>query len=404
MKILTLNCGSSSIKCFLYDFEITPSQPAVALWEARLEWKNNFENPCLTIHNIKGKTHHEEMELKTKNEALKYLITFLFQGDTAVIKSLEELSVIGHRIVHGGSRFHESVLITKEVKNQILLYSSLSALYNLAQLEGIQILDELCKNSPQIAVFDTSFHHTLSKEAQTYPGPYKWLEEGIKRYGFHGISFQYCSKRGAAILDKDIKSLKMVICHLGSGASLCAVKEGISIDTTMGFTPLDGLMMDTRSGSIDPGILLYLLEKKKSLQELSLELYKESGLLGISGISSDMRDVIKESLNGHSRAILALDIYIHRLTGLIGSMIAALEGIDVLIFTAGIGENVPLLRERVCHSFSFLGLQLDIEKNEQGSLKDIELSLEDSKIKVLLIHTQEAFEIASECFKKISIS
>lgn len=403
MKIFILNRGSSSIKCILYDFKSDPHHTEDPLWEAHLQWKNSFEKPSLTIKNKKGDEYSEVIKEKTTGEALKHAVDFLFQGKTAVLSTLDEINVIGHRIVHGGKYFHESVTITAEVKEKIRLLSELAPLHNLSELEGIEILEQLFKNTPQIAVFDTAFHHTLPKAAQIYPGPYKWYEEGIQRYGFHGISFQYCSKRGAEILNRDLSSLRMVICHLGSGASLCAIKEGKSIDTTMGFTPLDGLMMDTRSGSIDPGIILHFLErKKKTLEELSHELYNESGLLGISGISSDMRDIIEKSLEGNTRAAIALDIYLHRLKALIGAMIAALQGIDVLIFTAGIGENASLLRERVCETFSFLEMKLDKTRNNQISSEDRELSTADSKTKVLLIHAQEAFEIACECWEKTS--
>lgn len=392
MKILVLNRGSSSIKCYLYNFT-NEHHPASLLWEAHLQWKNSFEEPRLSIK--KGeKKHSEPVKGKTAAAVLKQILNTHFKD--------EQVDVIGHRIVHGGRYFKESVFVTRQVKEKIRELSDLAPLHNLSELEGIEILEEHFKTTPQIAVFDTAFHHTLPQAAQIYPGPYSWYEEGIQRYGFHGISFQYCSRRAAEILNRDLKSLKMLICHLGSGASLCAIKEGKSIDTTMGFTPLEGLMMDTRSGSVDPGIILYLLRKKKSLKELSQELYQESGLLGVSGISSDMRDIIEKSREKDPRATVALDVYIHRLNGLIGAMIAALRGVDVLVFTAGIGENASLLRDRVCDTFSFLGMRLDKTQNNQASSEDRELSKPDSKIKVLLIHTQEAFEIARECWKEIS--
>ncbi len=402
MKIFVLNRGSSSIKCYLYVLKDAPHHSLNPSWEAQLQWKNSFEEPLLTTKNAQGGHHSEKIKEKTAGRALKHLINTLFQGETAVLGSLDEIDAIGHRIVHGGSYFNESVIVTPEVKEKIRRLSELAPLHNLPELEGIEILEELFKKTPQIAVFDTAFHHTLPKAAQIYPGPYSWYEEGIQRYGFHGISFQYCARRGAEVLNRELKSLRMVICHLGSGASLCAIKDGKSIDTTMGFTPLEGLMMDTRSGSVDPGIILYLLRKKMSLEELSQQLYKESGLLGISGVSSDMRDIIEKSLEGNPRAMLALDMYIHRLNALLGAMITSLKGLDVLIFTAGIGENAPLLREKVCDAFSYLAMKLDKTKNAQTSSEDHELSAVDSKVKVLLIHTQEAFEIARECWKEIS--
>lgn len=403
MKIFILNRGSSSIKCYLYDFKNFPHHFVSPIWEAHLQWKNTFDEPSLTIKNDKRTRHSEISKEKTAGQALKHLMNFLTQGKAAVLQSLDEIDAVGHRVVHGGKDFSKSVLVTPQVKEKIRRLAEFAPLHNLFELEGIEILEELFKDKPQIAVFDTAFHHTLPNAAKVYPGPYKWYEEGIERYGFHGISFQYCSKRGAEILKQDLNRLKMIICHLGSGASLCAIKESKSIDTTMGFTPLEGLMMDTRSGSIDPGIILHFLTKKqKSLEEISHELYHESGLLGISGISSDMRDIIEKTLQGNDRATLALDVYTHRLNALICAMMASLKGTDVLIFTAGIGENAPLLRERVCDAFSFLGLKLDKKKNAQISSEDRELSTTDSKIKVLLIHTQEAFEVASECWKKLS--
>lgn len=357
MKILVLNRGSSSIKCSLFSFESKPKQFVPPIWEAHLQWKNQFDNPILEI-NSQSK---EKIKQKTSTAALKYLLQFL---------RLEQIDVVGHRIVHGGSFFKKSVVIDASVKKKIGQLADLAPLHNLADLEGIELIEKLMPKTPQIAVFDTAFHHTMPTSATVYPGPYKWFEAGIRKYGFHGTSFQYCTKTVAQLLKKMPK--RMVICHLGSGASLCAVKDGKSVDTTMGFTPLDGLMMDTRCGSIDPGILLYL--QKKKVVDLSHTLYKESGLLGVSGISSDMRDIIEKK--NDPRAKLALEVYIHRLISSIGSMVATLGGLDVLVFTAGIGENAPLIRKRVLKALSFI-----------------------SKVKVLVIHTEESFEIARECYE-----
>ncbi len=322
MKILSLNRGSSSIKCSLYELDSFPDQFVEPIWEDKIEDKE------LT----------KEMFPK------------------------EKIDCIGHRIVHGGEKYTKSVLIDSDVKEEIKKLGSLAPLHNLADLEGIEMLEKLFPGVPQVAVFDTAFHHTLPPEAYTYPGPYEWVAQGIRKYGFHGISFQYCTRV--------VGHGKVVICHLGSGASLCALKDGKSIDTTMGFTPLDGLMMDTRSGSVDPGILLHLL-KSKTPEELSKELYEKSGLLGVSGISSDMRDILKSD---SARARLTLDVYIHRLCSCIGSMVAALGGLDVLVFTGGIGENSEEIREEVVSRLSFLSP------------------------KVLTVHTQEEFEIARECY------
>lgn len=358
MKILVLNNGSSSIKCCIYDLAHTPEKLIHPIWEGKIEEKGSLK---------------------------------------AQLKSLlldKKVDCIGHRIVHGGKKYLASARIDQDVKSEIRKLSELAPLHNLADLAGIEILEELYPGIPQIAVFDTAFHHTIPIHAAIYPGPYSWFKEGIQRFGFHGISYQYCSKRAKFLLGANIE--KMVICHLGSGASLCAVKDGKSIDTTMGFTPLEGLMMDTRSGTVDPGILLHLL-KKKTPEQLSKELYEESGLLGISGISSDMRDILTKAAQGNDRAQLAIDVYIHRLTTMIGSMIASLNGLEVLVFTAGIGENSPYIREQVCSRLSFMGIHLS--KDPMNKTEDHLISTSDSKIKVLLIHTQESFEIAKDCMK-----
>lgn len=357
MKILVLNRGSSSIKCSIYQFSKLPNSTVDPIWEDAIDGKE--------FSNLKDKIADKEIDC------------------------------IGHRIVHGGTKHQESILINSEVKKDIAKLSDLAPLHNLEDLEGIEILEKLFPKIPQIAVFDTAFHNTIPLSHKVYPGPYKWFENGIQRFGFHGISFQYCTQRSSEMLGR--MPHKMVICHLGSGASLCAVKDGKSIDTTMGFTPLEGLMMDTRSGSIDPGILLYLLkDNKKTMEELSHELYERSGLLGLSGISSDMRKVLEKAHLGDFQANLAIEVYIHRLTSCIGSMVASLGGLDTLIFTAGIGENAPLIREKTCSRLSFLGIKLRKKKLQK---KDVELSSSDSKVTVLLIHTQEAFEIAKECWK-----
>jgi len=402
MKILILNRGSSSIKCSVFDLDYIPENYIPPLWEARLEWKNHFDSVSLKIKS-NGREQTQSLQSASANEALKQLIQALYTGKTAVLSSLDEIEVIGHRIVHGGKYFDGSVLIDSSVKTKIRLLAELAPLHNLADLEGIEILESLFKRTPQIAVFDTAFHRTLPLSASVYPGVYSWYEQDIRRYGFHGTSFQYCSKRASQFLMRPLDAMKMVVCHLGSGASLCAIQDGKSIDTTMGFTPLEGLMMDTRCGSIDPGILLYLMKKGKTFEELTQALYHESGLLGLSGFSSDMRDIIDKADKEHPHAIMAFEVYVHRLIAMIGSMIASLQGLDVLIFTAGIGENASLVRKRACSAFSFLGLKLDEKKNSISHEEDCILSSADSSIQVLLIHTQESFEIARESWKMLSI-
>jgi acetate kinase len=263
----------------------------------------------------------------------------------------------------------------------------------------MEIVEELLGKVPQFAVFDTGFHRNLPQAAAVYPGPYEWLEKGIHRYGFHGINHQHCATRAARLLQRDIKSLKLVTCHLGNGCSLTAISEGRSIDTTMGFTPLEGLMMGTRSGSIDPGILTYLI-RQGQLQPIEIDdvLNQQSGLLGISGISEDMREVVAAIKNGNARAKLAFDIYVHRLLSGIGSMVAVLGGIDALIFTAGVGENSVEVREVVCENLNFLGLKLDNVANTKRA-NDIDIASADSAVRVLVIRAQEDWAIAQECWK-----
>jgi acetate kinase len=390
MKIFILNRGSSSIKCHLHDLE----KEEVLLFEATIEWENSLEKSTLRMG-----THKKETSFTSTKQALDKIV----EGAKEVLSSIDEIDAIGHRIAHGGSFFSESILITDAVKKKIKSLDPLAPFHNVPELEGIEILQKIFPKKPHIACFDTAFHHTLPISAQVYPIPYSFYKEGIKRYGFHGISYQYCSKKAAELTSLPCE--KQVICHIGSGASLCAVKKGISIDTTMGLTPLEGLMMGSRCGSIGPGVLLHLLKiKKMSVQDLSDILYKESGLLGVSGSSSDMRDILKSIEDSDKRAILAFDVYIHRLSSSIGSMAVSLEGMDTLVFTAGVGENSPLLRELVCSKLSFLGVKLDKEKNRIQVAKDRDLSADDSKVKILLIHTQEALEMARECVKIISPS
>jgi acetate kinase len=403
MKILVLNCGSSSLKSSLYDLKNHSKDPPAPIWEGQLQWKGQFSDVSLDIKTNQGQKASKKISAQTFDVALSELIHCLTHQECQVLKSLDEIDAVGHRIVHGGKFYRESILIDAEVKSKIRQFAEFAPLHNFPALHGIEAMEKLLKKKPQISVFDTAFHHSLPPEASVYPVPYRWFEEGIQRYGFHGISYHYCTGRAAEMLKQDAKTLKMVICHLGAGASLCAVLNGKSHDTTMGFTPLEGLMMNTRSGTIDPGIVLERL-KKTNLDTLTHELYRESGLLGVSGVSSDMREILKSAHEGHARAKLAFDMYIHRLSSCIGSMIASLSGLDALVFTAGIGENTPILRKKVCEHFSFLGIELDDEKNDRTFGVDCDIAKKKSKIRVLAIHTQEAFEIARECWRIVKQS
>src|SRR5580658_7509380 len=348
MKILVLNSGSSSQKSCLYELGVSlPDSPPAPLWEAKIEWGD--KGAALTVLTSSGKKRDEKLNPAKRKEAIAQLLQALVSGETKVLSQLSEIDVVGHRVVNGGREFTKPTVITPEVTATIEKMAAFAPLHNRAELEGIAQIEKLCGSVPQVAVFDTGFHATLPDEAAVYPGPYDWVQRGIRKFGFHGINHQYCAARAAQLLGRNLAELKLVTCHLGNGCSLAAIRGGVSIDTTMGFTPLDGLMMGTRSGSVDPGILTYLLRQDRLDGEAMDELLNEkSGLLGISGVSSDMREVVGAMKKGNARAKLAFDIFVHRLRSGIGSMIAALNGIDALVFTAGIGENSAEVRAAAC--------------------------------------------------------
>lgn len=402
MKILVLNSGSSSQKSCLYEIgETIPKDPPVCLWEGKVEWTD--DQTYFAIKNSSGVAVKDKTSVNSPVEAIERLLQTLWEGKTRAISDPAEIDVVGHRVVHGGPQHFEPAVVTAEVKSAIKSVSVFAPLHNRAELEGMDIVAKLLGPVPQVAVFDTGFHRTMPLAAKTYPGPYEWFEQGIRRYGFHGINHQYCAERAAQLLGKSLGALKLVTCHLGNGCSLAAIRQGKSIDTTMGFTPLEGLMMGTRSGSVDPGVLTYLMRRRHFLDDqLDDVLNKKSGLLGISGFSSDMREILAARNNAAEpakagRANLALDMYVHRLQSGIGSMIAVLGGIDALVFTAGVGENSPEVRAAACDNFAFLGLKLDREKNAHPS-PDADISAPDSKPPVLVIRAQEDWMIARECW------
>jgi acetate kinase len=398
MKILVLNSGSSSHKTALFELGMDPSaDPIPPLWEGKLEWDGNHET--LTVRNSTGARIHapNEVRVEDRHASVEKLINHLWSGPTAVLKPPAEISVVGHRIVHGGATLTQPTVISAPVKRAISDVSAIAPLHNQPGLEGIELVEKLLPNTPQIAVFDTGFHSTLPLETQLYPGPYEWYKQGIRRFGFHGINHEYCAHRASRMLKRDISSLKIVTCHLGNGCSLAAIDGGRSVDTTMGFTPLEGLMMGTRSGSIDPGILTHLARSGHAKQaDLDDILNHRSGLLGISGISSDMRDVVNAMRDGNQRAKLAFDIFIHRLQSGIGAMSASLGGLDTLVFTAGIGENSPDVRRSTCEKLGFLGIELDHEKNSSAT-PDVDISQPGAKVRVLVIRAQEDRAIAQKC-------
>src|SRR6202040_2118996 len=339
MKILVLNSGSSSQKSCLYDIGNTlPEHPPAPAWEGKIEWDGAHAD--IQVQNSQGVQLKERIQVSSRSNAIDRLLDTLWNGKLRVVSAPSEIEVVGHRIVHGGKEFEKATAITSEVKSAIARMSVFAPLHNRAELEGIEIIEKHIGEVLQVAVFDTGFHSRLPEPAAVYPGPYEWLAQGIRRYGFHGINHQYCAERTAQLLGKHLRSLKLVTCHLGNGCSLAAIRDGRSVDTTMGLTPLEGLMMGTRSGSVDPGILTYLMRQSRGTgEELDELLNRHSGLVGISGVSGDMREVLAAVKNGHERATLALDIYIHRLRAGIGAMTAVLGGIPEMVFTAADGEN-----------------------------------------------------------------
>ena len=398
MKILVLNSGSSSQKACLYEISKTlPDHPPACLWEGSIEWGNGIAT--VAVKNSRGDVQKEQLQFSSRQQLVSHLLSTLTSGKAPAVASVSEIDVVGHRIVHGGAEFEVPVLVTPEVRSAIARVIPLAPLHLPAELEGMEIVESLLGAVPQVAVFDTGFHRHMPLSAAVYPGPYKWFENGIRRFGFHGINHQYCAGRAAQLLGKDVNSLKLVTCHLGNGCSMAAIHGGRSVDTTMGFTPLEGLMMGTRSGSVDPGVLIFLMRQSHlDVDQIDVELNQNSGLLGVSGISGDMREIQAAVQQGHQRAKLAFDIYVHRLRAAIGALAAELGGIDALVFTAGVGENSAEVRAAACSTLEFLGVKLDGDKNARPSL-DQDISASDSRVRVLVIRAQEDWAIATECWK-----
>jgi len=405
MKILVLNAGSSSHKSCLFDLSqpAEPNQTPSPIWRAALDWTHAEGMVELTATGQEGGKIKATLPITDRAEGIAAKLDTLVQGQTQVLRDLSEIDVVGHRVVHGGREYVDSVRISDAVKNAIRRLIPLAPVHNPANLHGIETIERILGNVPQVAVFDTAFHARMPEAASTYPGPYEWVEKGIRRYGFHGISHQYVAQRAAAMMGRDLADLKILTCHLGNGCSLAAVKGGTSIDTTMGFTPLDGLMMGSRSGSVDPGILLYLMRQEGyGADQLDNLLNKESGLRGISGISNDMRLVVEAMEAGNAQATLAMDMFIHRLQREMGAMIASLGGLDAIVFTAGIGENSPLVWQRACEPFGCLGVRL-LDGELSRAKDDQDITAGDSAVRVLVIHTQEEWAIAQACLSILQL-
>ncbi len=398
MKVLVINAGSSSLKYQLIDME---DESVLAKGNAeRIGIPDSFLK-----HTAKGKDTVEiKAEFSNHEDAIKMVINSLVDPEHGVIKSMDEIGAVGHRIVHGGESFAASVVIDDEVMEAIEANIGLAPLHNPANIMGIKACKSVMPNTPMVAVFDTAFHQTMPREAFMYAIPYETYKElGIRRYGFHGTSHKYVSQKAAQILNKPIETLKIVTCHLGNGSSVAAVKNGKSVDTSMGFTPLAGLPMGTRCGDIDPAIVTFLKENKGMTdEEINEYLNKKSGVLGLSGISSDFRDLHKAADEGNERAQLALDVFNYSVKKYIGAYAAAMGGLDCVVFTAGIGENTPQVREKVCSGLEFLGIKIDPQRNNKmvGGL-DGEINTDDSKVKVLVIPTNEELMIARETLELV---
>ena len=395
MKILVLNTGSSSLKYQVIDME---KEETLA--------KGNFErigqvNSFLT-HKVNGEKHKFEHYAKNHEQAIEFVISRLINPHYGVLKDLSELAAIGHRVVHGGEKFSEPTLITDEVIEAIEDCSDLAPLHNPAAVLGIRACRTIMPDIKMVAVFDTSFHQTIPQERYIYPIPYEYYKKyGIRKYGFHGTSHQYVAERVAKLMNKDIKDLKIVNCHLGQGASVCAIQGGKSVETSMGLTPLGGIPMGTRSGDLDPSVVTYLMNKENlSPDDMNFILNKESGVYGISGVSVDFRDIEVEAQSGGYHAKLALDVFHYLVACYVARCAVAMNGIDVLTFTAGVGEKGPISREAICEQLQFLGVEIDKEKNKIRG-EETEISSPNSRVKVYVVPTNEELVIARETLKLV---
>ena len=404
MKILVLNAGSSSQKSALYDFQHFQDshEPLRPLWSAEITWNTGTETAELHVDTFLGAEYSGQVPNNNRKSGMLQMLQTLWSGCTQVIATASAIDAVGHRVVHGGTIKSHALQINAQVKATIASLIPLAPSHNPINLEGIELIEALLgPEVHQFAVFDTAFHSQIPDAAAIYPGPYDWVERGIRRYGFHGISHAYCSDRMSQLLGHEIigrKDLKLITCHLGNGCSLAAIQNGISIDTTMGFTPLEGLMMGSRSGSIDPGILLYLItEQGYDATTLNTLLNQQSGLKGLSGISHDMRRVKAAMKSGNLRAKLAWDVYIHRIRSGIGAMLMSLNGLDALVFTAGVGEHDSEVRSAVCRGLGFLGLALDEAVNQEGT-GDRDIATQDAPIRIWVLQTQEDWQIAKSCW------
>lgn len=391
MKILVLNCGSSSIKYKLFD--MTTKEVLAQGGIEKIGLKGSFLK--LTLPN--GEKKILEKDIPEHTAGIEFILNTLVNPEYGAIKSLDEINAVGHRMVHGGERFSESVLLNKEVLDAFAACNDLAPLHNPANLKGVNAVSAILPNVPQIGVFDTAFHQTMPDYAYMYAIPYELYEKyGVRRYGFHGTSHRYVSQRVCEFLGVDPKGKKIITCHIGNGGSISAIKDGKCMDTSMGLTPLEGLVMGTRSGDIDAGAVTFIMEKEGLTPTgVSNLLNKKSGVLGVSGVSSDMRELEAAVAAGNPKAILAEKMYFYRIKKYIGAYAAALGGVDIILFTGGVGENQANCRSEVCEGLEFMGVKIDLEKNKVRGEEAV-ISADDSKVTVVVIPTDEELMIASD--------
>ncbi len=398
MKVLVINCGSSSIK-----YKLISMTNEHVLAKGQIE-RIGTQNALIKQETFDGKEFKDAKEILNHDKGIEIVIQTLTDKKYGAIEDISEIEGVGHRVVHGGDKFASSVLINHEVKKKIKDCIDLAPLHNPNNLRGIEAIEKILPDVKQVASFDTAFHQSLPEYAYLYALPYKYYtDEAIRRYGFHGTSHKYVSQKAANVLGKNLENLDIITCHLGNGGSLTAIKNGKSIDTSMGFTPLEGIMMGTRSGDIDPAIVFYLATKlDMSLSEIDNLLNKYSGLLGVSGISNDMRELTNAYHDGNKRAILALEMFTYKIKKYIGAYLAVLNNCDAIVFTGGIGENNVLTRELICKNLEYLNINIDLEKNKEIVFgREGFVNTEDSKIKILVLSTDEELLIARDTKESI---
>ena len=392
MKILVLNCGSSSVKYKLI---------ALSGNEQNILAEGGVEKIGLPDSFLKFKYNGEKVTINASmpnhNVAIRIILDNLTSEKFGCIKNFDEIEAVGHRLVHGGEKFNSSVLINDEVIAKVKECYDLAPLHNPVNIAGVDAISEILPDVPQVGVFDTAFHQTMPSYAYMYGLPYEMYEKyGVRRYGFHGTSHRYVSRRACDFLGLEYEKQRIITCHIGNGGSITAIKDGKSVDTSMGLTPVEGLIMGTRCGDVDPGALLYIQQKEHLDHEgMQALINKKSGVAGLTGVSSDMRDIEKAVEEGNERAIMALNMYEYRITKYIGAYTAALGGVDVIVFTGGVGENQTGTRERICKQLAFLGIEFDVEKNKTRG-EEIELSTPNSKVHVVVIPTDEEYMIARD--------